>query len=152
MPAPASPNFSRLLALLASTQLLLSPNQSGGRGDWLSHTPSPLSEVLLLSLQEAGCTHRKAQRRSENQPKPLPAVGFTFLRGRVISTAFEFLPGLGSKEKPVPTGPFFFSLLGHIRKGVLGRWRQVFPPGSLMEGKDIQSLVWGGSRVEEMCF
>lgn len=77
------------------------------RGLTLPYYISPLWG-LLLSLQEAGCIHRKAQHRSENQPKPLPAVGFTFLRVRVISTAFEFLPSLGSKEKPVPTGPFFF--------------------------------------------
>lgn len=73
----ASSIFPRLLTLLVSTQLLLSPTQSDGRGDSLSMLhiqrrpvipgqggKSP-SEILLLSLQDAGCIHREASTPSK---------------------------------------------------------------------------------------
>lgn len=98
----ASSVFPRLLTLLVSTQLLLSPTQSDGRGDWLSTLyiqrrpvilgqggKSPLSETAPF-FARCWMHSQGGQHPTKNYPKPLLAAGFTFISMWVISSTLSF--------------------------------------------------------------
>lgn len=128
----ASPIFPRLLTLLVSTQLLLPPDQSGGRGDWLSMLyiqrkpmilvqggESPLSEILFLSLQDAGCIlHPGRPAPPQNLP---PSCWIHFYQG--VSHFFNLWASTRFRVKGKANPHRAFRLPGNSDEGFITRQR-----------------------------